>query len=112
MVSTGKKMQSNSRLLSPLDGSDQDAFAIFGKAASDSQQSVAVDEDTNGRSFTAIGGGKDSANNENLGNVQTLERFFKEMINKEVGNLVDTIEHLIQNRFLTAIDSIMLLKLK
>ena len=39
-------------------------------------------------------------------NVETLERCFTERIDREVGNIVDTVEDRIQNALLTAIDNI------
>ena len=50
MVSTRKKRQSNRRLLSQLDDFDQDM--IIGNAASVRQESIVVNEGTNGRDFT------------------------------------------------------------
>ena len=50
MVSTGKKRQSNRRLLSQLDDFDQDT--IIGNAASVRQKSIIVKEGTNYRDFT------------------------------------------------------------
>ena len=38
-------------------------------------------------------------------NVKTLERSFNKRIDKEMGNIVDTVEDRIQNAILTAIDS-------
>ena len=37
-------------------------------------------------------------------NVKTLERFFSERIDKEMSNIVDTVQDRIQNAILTAID--------
>ena len=44
--------------------------------------------------------------NENAVDVKILERYFKEKIDMEVSNIVDTVEDRIQNAVLTAIDSI------
>ena len=44
--------------------------------------------------------------NENFVNVQTLERCFREMFDREMGNIVDTVEVRIQNAILTASDNI------
>ena len=45
MVSTRNKRQSNKRLLSELDDFDQDM--VIGNAASEGQENVVVNEDTN-----------------------------------------------------------------
>ena len=50
MVSTCKKRRTNKRLLSQLDGIDQDM--IIGNAASERQENVVVNEGTNDRDFT------------------------------------------------------------
>ena len=52
MVSTRKKRQSNKKLLSQLDGFDQDI--IIGNAASERQENVVVNEGTNDQDFTAL----------------------------------------------------------
>ena len=39
-------------------------------------------------------------------NVQTLERVFNESIDREMGDLVDTVDDRIQNAILTAINNI------
>ena len=44
--------------------------------------------------------------NENRVNLKTLERCFNERIDREVSNIVDTVEDRIQNAILTAIDKI------
>ena len=50
--------------------------------------------------------GSSLTTNENLLNVQTLERFFFESVDREMGNIADTVEDRIQNAILTAIDNI------
>ena len=45
-------------------------------------------------------------------NVNTLERCFNERIDRETGNIVATVEDRIQNAMLTAIDSIITLKIQ
>ena len=45
-------------------------------------------------------------------NVKTLERWFNERVDREMGNVVDTVEDSIQNAILTAIDSIIIPKIK
>ena len=50
MVSTRKRRQSNRRLLSQLDGFDQDK--IIGNAVSERRENTVVNEGTNDRYFT------------------------------------------------------------
>ena len=104
MVSTRKKRQSNRKLLSQLDDYDQDIS--IGNAASERQENIMVNEGTNDRIFTVGTCSNNSATNENAVNVKTLERYFNERIDKEMNNIVDTLEHRIQNAILTAIDNI------
>ena len=102
MVSTRKKRQSNKRLFSQLDDFDQDM--ITGNAASERQEKVVVNEDTNDRDFTVSNSSNNTAVNESAMNGKTLERCFNERIDKEVSNIVDTVEDRIQNAILTAIE--------
>ena len=110
MVSTRKKKQSNKRLLSQLDDFDQDM--IFGNTASERQESVEVNEGTNDQDFTVGTSNVSSIVNENALNVKTLERCFNERIDREMSNIVDTVEDRIQNAFLTAIDNIVTPKIE
>ena len=104
MVSTRKKRQSNRRLLSQLDDFDQDV--IIGNAASERQKGIVVNESTNDQDFTTSTSSNSLAGNGNAMNVKTLERCFNEKIDREMNNIVDTVEDRIQNAILTAIDSI------
>ena len=90
MVSTRKKLQSNRRLLRQLD--DLDRNIIFGNAASDRQQNVVVNEGTNDQEFTVNNTDNNLAVNENLVNVKTLERCFNLRIDREIENIVVTVE--------------------
>ena len=45
-------------------------------------------------------------------NVKTSERCFNERIDREMSNIVDTVENRIQNAILTAIDSMVALKIE
>ena len=74
MVSTRKKGQSNRRLLSQLDDSDQDI--IIGNADSARQENIVVNEVTNDRDFTVGTSSNNTVINENVVNVKTLERCF------------------------------------
>ena len=104
MVSTRKKRQSNKRLLSELDDFDQDM--IIGNAASQRQENVVVNEGTNDQDFTVGTSNVSSIVDENALNVKTLERCFNERIDREMNNIVETVEDRIQNAILTAIDNI------
>ena len=64
-----------------------------------------VNGDTNDRDFTVGNSSNNSAVNENAMNVKTLERCFNERIDREMSNIVDTVEDRIQNAILTAIDN-------
>ena len=90
MVSTRMKKQSNRRLLSQLD--DFDRVIIIGNAVSDRQKNVAVNEETGDPQFTVNNPGYNLATNKNLVNVKTLERCFNARIDREMGNIVDTVE--------------------
>ena len=110
MVSTRKKRQSNKRLLSQLDDFDQDI--IIGNVAGDRQESVMVNEGTNDQDFTVSTSNISPTVNENALNVETLERCFNERIDREMNNIVDTVENRIQNAILTAIDNIVAPKIE
>ena len=104
MVSTRKKKQSNKRLLSQLDDFDQDM--ILGNAVSERQENTLVNEGTNDRDFTVGTSSNDPIVNANAMSVKTLERCFNETIDREMNNIVDTVEDRIQNAILTAFDNI------
>ena len=104
MVFTRKKRQSNKRLLSQLDYFDQDV--IIGNTASERQENVAVNEGINDQDFTVGTSNVSSTINENVLNVKTLERCFNERIDREMENIVETVEDRIQSAILTAIENI------
>ena len=110
MVSTRKKRQSNKRLLSQLDDFDQDT--IIGNGASERQENVVVNEGTNDRDFTVSNSSNSTAVNESAMNVKTLERCFNERIDREMSNIVDTVEDRIQNAILTAIENVVAPKIE
>ena len=110
MVSTRKKRQTNKRLLSQLDVFDQDM--IIGSAVSERQENVVVNEGTNDRDFTVSNSSNNTAVNESAMNVKTLERCFNERIDREMSNIVDTVEDRIQNAILTAIENIVAPKIE
>ena len=110
MVSTRKKRQSNKKLLGQLDDFDQDM--IIGNAVSERQENAVVNEGTNDRNFTVGTSNNDSVFNGNAMSVKTLERCFNERIDREMGNIIDTVGDRIQNSILTAIDKIVALKIE
>ena len=110
MVSTRKKRQSNKRLLSQLDDFDQDM--IIGNAVSERQENAVVNMGTNDRDFTVSNSSNNTAVNENAMNVKTLERRFNERIDREMSNIVDTVEDRIQNAILTAFENIVAPKIE
>ena len=110
MVFTRKRRQSNKRLLSQLDDFDQDM--IIGNAASERQGNVVVNEGTNDRDVTVSNSSNNTAVNESAINVETLERCFNERIDREMSNIVDTVEDRIQNAILTAIENIVAPKIE
>ena len=110
MVFTSKKRQSNRRLLSQLDVFDQDM--IIGNAVSERQENIVSNEGTNDREFTIGTSSKNSVVNGNAMDVKTLERCFNERIDREMSNIVDTIEGRIQNAILTGIGNIIAPKIE
>ena len=103
MVSTRKKRQSNRRLLSHLVEFDQDV--IIGNASSERQENTVADGGINDRDLTVGTSSDNSVVNGNAMNVRTLERCFTERIDREMSNIVDTVEDRIQNAILTTIDN-------
>ena len=110
MVSTRKKRQSNKRLLSQLDDFDQDM--IIGNATSKRQENVVVNEGTNDQDLTVGTSNVSSIVDEKALNVKSLERCLIERIDRELNNIVETVEDRIQNAILTAIDSIVAPKIE
>ena len=110
MVSTRKKTQSNKRLLSHLDDFDQDM--IIGNDVSERQESVVVNKSTDDRDFTVGTSNNDSVVNGNAMSVKFLEGCFHERIDREMNNVVDTVEDRIQNAILTAIENIVAPKIE
>ena len=104
MVSARKKRQSSRRLLSQLGDFDEDM--IIGNAASERQENVVVNEGTNDQDFTVSNSCKNATVDESTVKVKTLESCFSERIDREMNNIVDTVEDKIQNAMLTAIENI------
>ena len=110
MVSTRKKRQSNKRLLRQLCDFDRDM--IIGNAVSERRENAVVNEGTNDRDFTVGTSSNDSTVNGKAKSVKTLERCFNERIDREMSNVVETVEDRIQNAILTAIDNIVTPKIE
>ena len=110
MVSTRKKRQSKRRLLSQLDDFDQDMY--IGNTSRERQENVVVNKGTNDRDSTVKNSSNNTAVNENAVNVKTLERCLNERIDREMSNIVDTVEDRIQNAILSAIDNIVAPKIE
>ena len=85
---------------------------IIGNAASERQESIFVNEGTNGRNFTVGTSSKNTEIKESTVNVKNLDRCFNERIDREMSNIVDTVEDRIQNATLTAIDNIVAPKIE
>ena len=85
---------------------------IIGSAASERQENVVVDEGTNDQDFTVGASNVSSIVDENALNVKTLERCFNEKKDREMNNIVETVEDRIQNAILTAIDNIVAPKIE
>ena len=79
---------------------------IIGNTASERQENVVVNEGINDQDFTVGTSNVSSIINENVLNVKTLERCFNERIDREMENIVETVEDRIQSAILTAIDNI------
>ena len=104
MFSTRKKRQPNRRLLIQLDDFDQ--VMINGNAANERQENFMVNQSTFDRDFTVGTSINNKSIFERTVNVKTLEKCFNERIDREMSNIVDTIEDRIQNAILTAMDNI------
>ena len=78
---------------------------IIGNAVSERQENTVVNEGINDRDFTVGTSSNDPIVNANAMTVKTLERCFIERTDREMNNIVDTVEDRIQNAILTAIDN-------
>ena len=97
-------------LLSQLDDFDQDM--VIGNAANERQEIIMVNEGTNARGFTVDNSSNNTAVNEIMVNVKALGRCFNERIDREMSNIVGTVEDRIQNAILTGIDNIVAPKIE
>ena len=85
---------------------------IIGNATSERQENIVVNEGTNDRYVTVGTSSSSTAINESMVKMKTLERCFKERIDREMSNFVDTVENRLQNAILTAIDNIVAPKIE
>ena len=81
-------------------------------ATPERQGNAVVNEGTNDQDFTVSTSNNDSVINESTVNVKTLERCFNERIDREMSNIIDTVEDRIQNAILTAIENIVAPKIE
>ena len=88
MFSTHKKGQPNRRLLSQLDGFDQDI--VIGNAASERQKTLWSKKILMTMILPLV---PLAITNENTVNVKILERCFNESFDSELSNFVDTKEN-------------------
>ena len=79
---------------------------------SDRQEIVVVSEGNADQEFLFIDSDSNSAANQDLVRMKTLERYFNGRTDKEMGNNVDAVEDRIQNAFSTAIDCIITPKIE
>ena len=85
---------------------------IIGNDVSERKESVVVNKSTDDRDFTVGTSNNDSVINGKAMSVKTLERCFNEKIDREMSNIVDTVEDRIQNAILTAIGNIVAPKIE
>ena len=85
---------------------------IIGNTASEGQDNTVVNEGTNDQVFTPGTSNVSSTNNGSVANLKSLERCFNERIDREMSNIVDTVEDRIQNALLAAIDKIVAPKIE
>ena len=79
---------------------------VIGNAASYKQENTVVNEGTKNRDFTVSTSSNDIAINEDKGKMKTLERCFNDRFDREMSNIVDTVEDKIQKAIMPAIDNI------
>ena len=85
---------------------------IIGSTASERQDNTVVNQGTNDRDFTVGTSNVSSTVNGGVANVKILERCFSGRIDREIPNIVDTVEDRTQNAILTAIDNIIAPKIE
>ena len=85
---------------------------IIGNTSSERQENFVVNEGTNDQHFTTGTSISNTAIKESIVNVKTLERCFDGRIDREMSDIVDTVEDRIQNAILTAIENIVAPKIE
>ena len=110
MVSTLKKKQSIRRLVGQFDDFDQNF--VSDNTACDRQENATVNERTGYQEFTVDIPGSCLTVKKNAVNMKTLERCFNERNDRELCNIIDTVQNRIQNANFTAIDRIITPKIE
>ena len=87
-------------------------FIISGNTVRDRQENATVNKGTGDQEFTVGASDENLMTSKNMVNVKTLEGCFIDMIDREINNIVDKVEDTIQNANLTAVDSIVALKIE
>ena len=90
MVFTRKEKQSSTGLLSHLDDSIQGV--LIGNAMNITQEKTTVNEGTSDHKFTVCKSDASQTVNEIVVYMKTLERCFNEGIERELGNINNTVE--------------------
>ena len=85
---------------------------IIGNTSSERQENVVDNKGSNDRDFTVSNSSNNTAVKESAVNVKTLEMCFNERIDREMSNIVDTVEDRIQNAILAAINNIVAPKIE
>ena len=85
---------------------------IIGNAVSERLENAVVNEGTDDQGFTVGTSNNDSVVNGSAMTMKTLERYFNKKIDREMSNIVDTVEDRIQNAILTAIENIVVPKIE
>ena len=70
---------------------------IIGNATSERQEDIMVNKGINDQDFTVGTSSNNTVFNENVVNVKTVKRCFNEKIDKEMNNIVDTVEDRVRN---------------
>ena len=85
---------------------------IIGNAVSERLENAVVNEGTDDQDFAVGTSNNDSVVNGSAMTVKTLEKCFNEKNDREMSNIVDTVEDRIQNAILTAIENIVAPKIE
>ena len=103
LLSTRKKNQQSKRLLSQSDDFDQDVF--IGDTVSSGRQDSVLHNRQSDWELTINNNNSPSIANENAMDVQMLEKNITDGITREKSNVVETVEGMIQNAILSAMDN-------